>query len=94
MVSSADAISFSGIKREKGPSCYGLAAKSPLWFSNRRDERGRKLEDFIFANGLVVLNREGQPKTFSTVNGESNIDLTLVTMNLSRVVGEWKGKDD
>lgn len=69
-------------------------AKSPMWFSERRDGRGRKVEDSIFANGLVLLNRENQPKTFSTVNGESNIDLTLVTASLARYVKKWEVMED
>lgn len=69
-------------------------AKSPLWFSDKRDLRGQKMEDLIFTNGLILLNREGQPKTFSTVNGESNIDLTLATMGVSRYIKKWEVEED
>lgn len=61
---------------------------SPLWFSDHRQYTGRStlvehrrsaMEGFVLGRVLILLNKEGQPSTFSTVNVESNIDVTLVT---------------
>lgn len=69
-------------------------AKSPLWCSDSRDGKGQLLEDFICSNGLVCLNTPGQPSTFCTVNGESNIDVTLVSRELFGWVSGWKVEVD
>lgn len=77
--------------------CADVNAHSPLWHSLQRHYSGRgqvvterraKMEEFILARQLVVHNREGQLATFSTVNGESNIDVTLATRG-TRISG-WR----
>lgn len=40
--------------------------------------RGRLLEEWIVANGMIVLNEPSEWYTFSGANGESDIDITLV----------------
>jgi len=62
------------------------SAKSPLWFSNIRNDRcrrrGEQMEVLIFGNNLVIINKDGQPPTYSNRAGAtSNIDLTLTTQN-------------
>ncbi|CAH4034187.1 unnamed protein product [Pieris brassicae] len=61
---------------------------SQLWYS-REDQcegRGRvaeqrrtAMESFVLSWGLLVHNVQGQPDTFSSPNGSSNIDATLGT---------------
>lgn len=73
--------------------CMDSNAKSPLWFSNSRDSRGSSLEDFIAHHRLVICNTHGQPSTFWSPNGESNIDVTLATSALADCVGRWRVYD-
>jgi hypothetical protein len=54
-------------------------AKSPLWNSERTDDRGEALEAVIAQSGLHILNRPGQDYTFETTHGRSNIDITLAS---------------
>lgn len=72
-----------------------LNAKSPVWCSDSRDDKGRLLEDFIYSNGLVCLNAPGQPCTFSTVNGGQILTLLLQVGNclVGLVIGglRWIG---
>lgn len=46
------------------------------------------MEEFILSRDLALHNVEGQPATFSTANGESNVDLTISTRGV--VVKDWK----
>lgn len=69
-------------------------AKSPMWFARGRDDRGVLVEDFILASGLVVCNIAGEPSTFSTDNGESNIDLTLVSASVADLLAGWRVDPD
>lgn len=73
--------------------CMDANAKSPLWHSNALDSRGSSLEDFIVSHRLEICNIHGQPSTFWTTNGESNIDVTLVSSSLAGSVGCWRVYD-
>ncbi|GBP97354.1 Retrovirus-related Pol polyprotein from type-1 retrotransposable element R1 [Eumeta japonica] len=75
-------------------------AHSPLWFCERRQYTGRgpevehrrqRMEGFVLGRDLIIHNQENQPRTFAGPSGESNIDLTLSTKNLS--VTEWTVND-
>ncbi|GBP63885.1 Retrovirus-related Pol polyprotein from type-1 retrotransposable element R1 [Eumeta japonica] len=75
-------------------------AHSPLWFCERRQYTGRgpevehrrqRMEGFVLGRNLIIHNQEDQPCTFMGPTGESNIDLTLSTKNLS--VTEWTVND-
>ena len=59
---------------------------SPHWWTRQRlDVRGKKVEDFIAANNLVILNGD-QPTYFSpSHNTETAIDLSLC----SPILGTW-----
>ena len=59
---------------------------SPQWWTRQRlDVRGQKIEDFITANNLLLLN-DDQPTYFSlSHNTETAIDLSLC----SPVLGTW-----
>ena len=61
-------------------------AHSPDWWREQQlNIRGRKIEDFITANNLVLLNKN-QPTYFSTThNTETAIDLALC----SPLLGTW-----
>lgn len=50
---------------------------SPLWFSRDTDLRGRRVEDFLAETRWMTRNEPGNPPTFSTLNGQSNVDVTL-----------------
>ncbi|KAJ8712621.1 hypothetical protein PYW07_005463 [Mythimna separata] len=72
-------------------------AHSPLWHSAPRHliGRGREVarrrelvEGFVLAHGLTIHNRPGQPSTFHTINGESNIDVTMSTRGVR--VTDWR----
>lgn len=72
-------------------------AHSPMWFSETRHYIGRGyeinrkrhlMEALILGRDLALHNVAGQPWTFCTVNGESNIDLTLSTRGVR--VTNWQ----
>lgn len=65
-------------------------ARSPMWGGSCHDERGEMLELFCASYNLTVLNEPGNPSTFSSGRGESNIDVTLVTENVISSVESWK----
>lgn len=71
--------------------CMDSNAHSELWglYCNT-DERGRKMEEFIYEKGFVLINNRTEPPTFSTANGESYIDLTLVNNGLYNYMDDWK----
>lgn len=75
-------------------------AHSPMWYCQERQYTGRGaaetrkrqlMEDFILQHRLTIHNAEGEPATFSTSNGESNVDLTLSTRGVK--VKEWRVHD-
>lgn len=65
-------------------------AKSPMWFGPVADERGAKLEELILQHDLTILNESSPVSTFSSVHGESNIDVTLVSSAAARLVSRWR----
>lgn len=65
-------------------------AKSAAWHSKRTNARGSAVEDLINANDLFIINQAGQPYTFSTANGEDNIDLTVASGQLINRLNSWK----
>ena len=74
---------------KNGPIIFAgdVNAKSPLWNSTTRDNKGEELETFLLANDLVVANEEGNLATYSAFGEviagqgprlmESNIDVTI-----------------
>lgn len=69
-------------------------AKNPAWGGTRLDERGETITDFMMSNNLYLLNEKDSKPTFSTPNGNSWIDLTLVTPNLIREINKWEVRDE
>lgn len=68
--------------------------KSTLWGSTKTNARGRKLEEFVARHGLVVLNEAGSMPTYSSSSGESFIDVTFATPDMSDKVRGWKVQRD
>ncbi|XP_041969323.1 uncharacterized protein LOC121726158 [Aricia agestis] len=64
-------------------------AKSPLWGSPAANARGRLLEDWLVTTGLVLANR-GASSTCVRPQGESIVDLTLVSPAIAPRITEWK----
>ena len=62
-------------------------ATSPLWFSKdgglsmKNEMRGRILEEWVIANGMIVLNESSESYTFSGMRGESDVDVPLMNGN-------------
>jgi hypothetical protein len=70
--------------------CSDANANSASWFSARTDTRGEKIQEFVLSNNLTIINKPSNAFTFSTVNGESNIDITLATLNATRNISDWR----
>lgn len=68
-------------------------AKARLWYNAQEDERGEVMEQFLLDTNLQVENTAQPYTTFSTINGESNIDLTLITNNLPTNTENWRVHD-
>lgn len=69
-------------------------AKSTVWGGNTTDHRGTELAQFIIATDLYPLNNSDSPPTFQTINGQSWIDLTLVTRELISEITNWTVLND
>lgn len=65
-------------------------AKSLIWNSKQTDERGRIVEKFLIHNELYVANLHSDTPTFMSTQGESNIDLTIVSGNNLAAIHDWK----
>lgn len=63
--------------------------RSTVWFDSINHRDAEFLEDFILAYDLAVCNGQHFPPTFETLNGQSNIDLTLATGRLVEAVANW-----
>ena len=63
-------------------------AWSTLRGSEITNDRGRALEDVILSSNLVILNN-GLPTHFSTHKTFTNVDISLVSVNLATIC-EWK----
>ena len=70
--------------------CMDANAKSVTWHADRVDDRGEKLEELIADYDLTVVNKAGNPHTFATANGKSNIDITLATRSLAPKIYHWE----
>lgn len=68
-------------------------SKHSAWGSRNEDVRGRTLLDWITQHKLVILNM-GTIPTCSRSTGESVIDISLCTANMTTRVREWKVYED
>jgi len=65
-------------------------SRSTIWHDKQTNARGRILEEFLTSNQLHTLNEDSDYTTFSSTRGSSNIDLTIVNIQLLRTVNEWE----
>lgn len=68
-------------------------AHSPLWYSERRNERGEVVEDFLAECRLTVVNEPVELTTYAASTGCTNIDVTLASPTLARRVAGWRVVD-
>lgn len=64
-------------------------SKSPLWFNDSTDIRGKAMEDFIAQFRLHIVNSPDNPPTFNNAHQQTNIDLTLSTNNYYERITSW-----
>lgn len=66
--------------------------RSTIWFDDNNDVNSVHMEEFILRNNFAVHNEPDLPPSFETVNGCSNIDLTLSSFSfISNLAGCFKG---
>jgi hypothetical protein len=58
------------------------------------DSRGKKLEEFLVATHLHIINEHSERNTFSNTRGVSNIDLTITNNNLLKHVLDWETSEE
>lgn len=68
-------------------------AKSVLWGGHTTDNRGRELENLICEHNLTILN-DGERPTLVRHNGESYIDVTLLSADVKIENTKWKVLED
>jgi ribonuclease HI len=64
-------------------------AHSTLWGSNKDNDRGRTFEEFIIENSLLCLNQGAVP-TFDCSRGQTIIDVSLASSDMSGMVNSWR----
>lgn len=68
-------------------------AHNPIWGSSHLDPRGRLVEDFVYENGIILLNTGEGTFLNSRSNSFSAIDLTMCSPSLCPRTS-WKILDD
>jgi len=66
-----------------------LNSKSSAWGSKYTCPRGERLEEWAMINDLILIN-QGNTPTCSRSQGESFIDTTWASANLSRYIQVWR----
>jgi exonuclease III len=74
--------------------CGDFNSRSVLWHDRISDNNCQLLEDFILTNDLAIFNEGNFPPTFQTVNGSSNIDLTLGSYSTIDDLDSWAVLDN
>ena len=69
--------------------CADMNAHSPLWGCDNENQRGLRIEEFIFSHRLEVLNTGTRP-TWRRGDQNSIIDVTLATTGVTEVVEKWR----
>ena len=65
-------------------------ARSKTWHDHFTNSRGKKVEEFIAASNLHIINEHSTSNTFCNTRGISNSDLTTVSANLLKRVLDWE----
>jgi hypothetical protein len=65
-------------------------SRSRTWHDKLTNGRGKKLEEFLIAKQLFIINEKSEMTTFQNSRGSSNIDLTISNSKLLKEVQEWK----
>jgi hypothetical protein len=65
-------------------------ARSKTWHDHSTNFRGKKLEEFLVANQLHIINEYSERYTFNNRRGVSNIDLTINNNNLLKHALDWE----
>ena len=75
----------------KWPTLLGIDsnAHSEMWGSEKANQRGETLEEWITQNRISILNK-GKKPTFHTIRASSIIDITLCTSNFDEYVQKWQ----
>jgi hypothetical protein len=68
-------------------------SRSTSWHDTQTNARGRILEEFLLSKHLHIMNEESTLTTFLNSRGSSNIDLTVISNQLLRVVVHWEVSD-
>ena len=69
--------------------CVDTNSHSTLWGCMENNVRGDALDDFLFEQNLIVLNRGAMP-TFETSRASSIIDITVASEDLSNSILNWQ----
>ncbi|KAF2896608.1 hypothetical protein ILUMI_09568 [Ignelater luminosus] len=64
-------------------------AKVTIWHNEHTDERGAAVLEFLLQNSLLCIYKPDNPPNFKSPNGESNIDLTLTSETVERMIKHW-----
>lgn len=78
--------------KQKGVHCIiGCDCNShhTLWGSNDNNSRGTALAEYLAGSPFHILNRGCEP-TFVTSRGQSVIDITLATTDISKFIVNWQ----
>ncbi|XP_035224114.1 uncharacterized protein LOC118196764 [Stegodyphus dumicola] len=67
--------------------------KHPLWGQNHMDSRGKKLAEFLLENNFVVNNNRNSFPTYSSVLGNSWIDITASRLIKDIEICNWQVSD-
>jgi len=70
--------------------CIDSNARSQTWFDTSTNERGRRLEAFLYSTGYYLANKDSPGFTFESSRGKSNIDLTIISSSTLPVLMDWK----
>ena len=77
-------------KAEKVLIAADTNARSKTWHDHSTNSRGKKLEEFLAATQLHIINECSERNTFNNTRGVSNIDLTITKYNLLKHVLDWE----
>lgn len=70
--------------------CVDANAKSPMWYSQDLTDEVEELESLVMDLNLYVGNEASELRTYSRPGGEGNIDVTLATESVIRMIKNWK----